>query len=157
MADKITPILSVIATSASRLSDLSIKNGQLVFVKDKQYIALDIDNKRVFYNQIITLKTEEERQSILAPIRGLFYFVISTAVLWTYEDKWIQITSPPEEVVYIGIEFPELGSGNTLYVNKQNKYISVWDEESKKYVVVADTMEEITIDEILKLFNEERE
>lgn len=152
MADTITPILSVVATSASRLSDLSIKNGQLVFVKDKQYIALDIDNKRVFYNQIISLKTDEERQSILAPIKGLFYFVVSTAVLWTYEDSWIQITTPPNEVVFIGVELPELGSANTLYVNKQNKEISVWDDDMKSYVVVADKMDEITEEEILLLF-----
>ncbi len=152
MADTITPILSVVATSASRLSDLSIKNGQLVFIKDKQYIALDIDNKRVFYNQIISLKTDEERQGILAPIKGLFYFVVSTAVLWTYEDSWIQITTPPNEVVFIGVELPELGSANTLYVNKQNKEISVWDDDIKSYVVVADKMDEITEEEILLLF-----
>lgn len=152
MIDTITPILSVIATSASRLSDLSIKDGQLVFVKDKQYIALDIDNKRVFYNQIISLKTDEERQSILAPIKGLFYFVVSTAVLWTYEDSWIQITTQPNEVVFIGVELPELGSANTLYVNKQNKEISVWDDDMKSYMVVADKMDEITEEEILLLF-----
>lgn len=152
MTDTITPILSVIATSASRLSDLSIKDGQLVFVKDKQYIALDIDNKRVFYNQIISLKTDEERQSILAPIKGLFYFVVSTAVLWTYEDSWIQITTQPNEVVFIGVELPELGSANTLYVNKQNKEISVWDDDMKSYMVVADKMDEITEEEILLLF-----
>lgn len=153
MADTITPILSVVATSASKISDLSIKNGQLVFVKDKQYIALDIDNKRVFYNQIISLKTEEERQGILAPIKGLFYFVVSTAVLWTYEEGWIQITTPPSEVVFIGVELPELGSANTLYVNKQDKEISIWNDELKSYVVVADKMEEITTDEILLLFD----
>ncbi len=152
MTDTITPILSVIATSASRLSDLSIKDGQLVFVKDKQYIALDIDNKRVFYNQIISLKTDEERQSILAPIKGLFYFVVSTAVLWTYEDSWIQITTQPNEVVFIGVELPELGSANTLYVNKQKKEISVWDDDMKSYMVVADKMDEITEEEILLLF-----
>lgn len=152
MTDTITPILSVIATSASRLSDLSIKDGQLVFVKDKQYIALDIDNKRVFYNQIISLKTDEERQSILAPIKGLFYFVVSTAILWTYEDSWIQITTQPNEVVFIGVELPELGSANTLYVNKQNKEISVWDDDMKSYMVVADKMDEITEEEILLLF-----
>ena len=45
MADTLntTPILSVIATNASRLSDLSIINGQLIFIKDKGRIALDGD------------------------------------------------------------------------------------------------------------------
>ena len=96
MADTEKAILSVVETTASRLPDLSIKNGQLIFVKDSQKIALDIDGKRTFYNQTVVLQTETERTSLLAPITGLFYFVIETAILWTYQTEgWIQITTPP--------------------------------------------------------------
>ncbi len=145
-------ILSVVATNASQLKDISIKNGQLTFVKDKRTIALDLNNKRTFYNQIETLTTDEERKGVLAPINGLFYFVVSTAVLWTYEDKWIQITTPPNEIVFIGVQLPELGSENTLYVNKSDKDISVWNNNTKQYEVVANMSEAITTDEILSLF-----
>ena len=153
MADVSKSILSVVATSASQLQNISIKNGQLTFVKDKRLIALDLNGKRIFYNQIETLGTDEERRGILAPINGLFYFVISTAVLWTYNNQWIQITTPPNEVVFIGVELPELGSKNTLYVNTNDKDISVWNNETKKYEVVADKTEAITTEEILSLFN----
>lgn len=99
MADTEKAILSVVETTASRLPDLSIKNGQLIFVKDSQKIALDIDGKRTFYNQTVVLQTETERTSLLAPITGLFYFVIETAILWTYQTEgWIQITTPPASV-----------------------------------------------------------
>ena len=99
MADTEKTILSVVETTASRLPDLSIKNGQLIFVKDSQKIALDIDGKRTFYNQTVVLQTETERTSLLAPITGLFYFVIETAILWTYQTEgWIQITTPPASV-----------------------------------------------------------
>lgn len=99
MADTEKAILSVVETTASRLPDLSIKNGQLIFVKDSQKIALDIDDKRTFYNQTVVLQTETERTSLLAPITGLFYFVIETAILWTYQTEgWIQITTPPASV-----------------------------------------------------------
>ena len=99
MADTEKAILSVVETTASRLPDLSIKNGQLIFVKDSQKIALDIDGKRIFYNQTVVLQTETERTSLLAPITGLFYFVIETAILWTYQTEgWIQITTPPASV-----------------------------------------------------------
>lgn len=138
-----TPILSVIATNASRLSDLSIKNGQLVFIKDKGRIAFDFDDKRVFYNQIVELSTDNDRQSLLAPVNGTYYFVIDTAVLWYYNDTWIQITSQPEEIICIDVEFPELGSNKTLYVNKEELNISVWDETENAYKVVADTTEPI--------------
>ena len=78
MADALNPILSVISTTASRLPDLAIKDGQLIFVKDTQKVALDIGSRRTFYNQINILQTESERQSLLAPISGLFYFVLET-------------------------------------------------------------------------------
>ena len=152
MADTLKPILSVISTTASRLPDLAIKDGQLIFVKDSQKVALDIGSKRTFYNQITILQTESERQSLLAPIEGAFYFVIENAVLWHYQQDWIQITTPPEDIVFIGTILPELGSNKTVYINKQQKNISVWDETLNQYVVIADKTESITDEEIWGLF-----
>lgn len=148
------PILSICATVDSKLQDLEIKNGQLIFVQDKHKIALDYGDKRVFYRHIKELETEEERKALLAPVSGLYYFVIDTAVLWTYRASgWIQITTPPKEIVFIGTELPELGSNKTLYVDTLNKEISIWDDTSSKYVVVADKKEELTAEDIDALFN----
>lgn len=146
------PVLSVCATTASKVKDLTIKDGQLVFVHDTGKIALDFNGKRVFYNQIIELNTEQERATMLAPVSGKYYFVIETAVLWTYQSDWVQITTPPEEVVFIGTELPELGSQKTLYINKQNKNISVWDEDNQMYMVVGEKVNSITDDDINALF-----
>lgn len=146
------PILSVIGTVKSRLPDLSIKNGQLIFIQDSQTIALDLNGKRTFYNEIITMDTEEQRQSILAPISGSYYFVIETAVLWTYHTTWIQITTPPEDIVFIGLTLPRLGQSKTLYVNKENCSISVWDDNSQSYQIIADKTQSISEDEISSLF-----
>ena len=71
-----TTVLSVCATVGSKLSDLTIKDGQLIFVRDKHKIALDFGGKRTFYNQIEELATEGARTSMLAPVTGLYYFVI---------------------------------------------------------------------------------
>lgn len=152
MADTEKTIMSVVATTASRLPDLSIKNGQLIFVKDSQKVALDFNDKRTFYNQIVVLQTDLERQSLLAPISGLFYFVIDTAVLWHYEQTWLQVTTSPSEIIYIGVSLPELGSTDTLYVDTSLNNVSVWDNDAKKYQVVADKTEVITDDDISKLF-----
>lgn len=153
MADSLNPIMSVVATTASRLPDLSIKNGQLIFIKDSQKVALDFNDKRTFYNQIVVLQTEHERTSLLAPISGLFYFVIENAVLWLYEQSWIQVTTPPEDIVFIGTSLPELGNSKTVYINKTDRQISVWDDEFENYTVVADTTDSISNDDILKLFD----
>ena len=153
MADLTTKtVLSVCATVGSRLSDLVIKDGQLIFVQDKHKIALDYNGKRVFYNQIEELATDEDRTAILAPVTGLYYFVIDTAVLWTYRDGWVQITTPPKEVVFIGTELPELGANKTLYVDVTNKEISVWDDGASAYVVVADKTNELSVEDIDALF-----
>lgn len=147
-----TSILSVCATIASRLQDLEIKDGNLIFIQDIHRIALDFGGKRVFYNQIEELATDADRLSILAPVTGSFYFVINTAILWTYQDGWVQLTTPPEEIVYIGTEMPELGSVKTLYINKSNKEISVWDDELGQYIIVADKKEVVTESDIDSLF-----
>lgn len=153
MADlNIKSVLSVCATTASRLPDLEIKNGQLIFVQDKHKIAFDFGGKRKFYNQIEELDTESERIAFEKPVFGSYYFVIDTAVLWTYRDKWIQITTSPEEIVFIGTEMPELGSSKTLYVNKDEKYISIWDDNTKRYVIVSDSKEAVSETDIDSLF-----
>lgn len=156
MAETLTTntILSVCATTGERVKELTIKDGQLIFVQDKHRLAFDFNGKRRFYNQIEELDTEQDRASILAPISGAYYFVIETAVLWTYQSDWIQITSRPEEIVFIGTTLPELGSAkeSTLYVNKAEKEISVYDSESNQYITVADVTGTISESEIDSLF-----
>lgn len=157
MADNIlniSPILSVCATTGERVKELTIQNGQLIFVQDKHRIAFDFNGKRRFYNQIEELSTEIERASLLAPISGMYYFVIETAVLWTYQGRWVQVTSKPEEIVFIGTEMPELGRAQTLYVTTTNgaENISVWDENSSNYKIVADRTQEVSDEDIEKLF-----
>lgn len=99
MADSTkAPVLLPIATVNSKLSDLSIKDGQLIFVQDKNMIALDFGGERRLYKQIEELATESVRTSMLAPVTGRYYFVIETNSLWTYRNGWVQITSTPEDI-----------------------------------------------------------
>lgn len=88
-----TPILTPTTTVNSKLSDLAIQDGQLIFVRDRKEIAFDFDGVRKVYKQIEELPTEEARTSMLAPLTGFYYFVVDTGVLWTYQDGWIQLTT----------------------------------------------------------------
>ena len=153
MADTtVKSVMSLVATTSSRIRDLIIKDGQLIFIQDLGRIAFDFKGKRVFYNQIVELNTEGERQSLDSPLSG-YYFVIDSACLWFYQDGWIQITEKPEEVVFIGVELPELGQSNKLYVDIDDREISVWDEDSNKYVIVSNYTQEVTSEEIEDLFD----
>ena len=133
--------LKVIATSSSRVRDLIIKDGQLIFIQDVGRVAFDFKGKRVFYNQITELDSESDRQALESPLSG-YYFVIGSACLWYYKDRWIQITERPNEVIFIGVELPELGQEGRLYIDKDDKEISVWDEETDRYIAVSNYTEE---------------
>ena len=156
MADTTTTksIMSLIATSSSRIRDLVIKDGQLIFIQDLGRIAFDFKGKRVFYNQIVELNTEAERLALDSPLDG-YYFVIDSACLWFYKGGWQQITEKPQEIVFIGVELPELGQENKLYVTTEEgkECISVWDEDSDEFKVVANKTYSLTSEEVIALFN----
>ena len=145
----------IVVDQASKLSDLAIGHQQIIFIEDKKKIALDFDGKRTFYNHVEVLKTENERKELTAPESGFFYFVVGTATIWFYNEKWIRATAPPEEIVFIGTSLPELGSENTLYVNKKigEEGISVWDVETQSYKIIAEKVKAISLSKIGKLFN----
>lgn len=152
MAEK--QMMSIIATKSDRISDLVIKNGQLIFIHDVGRIALDYNGKRTFYNQVIELETEKERLEII-PNNGKYYFVIETGIFWRYFNEWKPLTSNAQDAVFIGNELPTLGKANTLYADttEEAECISVWDEEKQCYKVVADKTQTISINDIVYLFN----
>lgn len=143
--------LKVIATSSSRIRDLVIKSGQLIFLQDLGRIAFDFNGKRTFYNQIVEVETEAERLSLVNPISG-YYFVIGSGILYHYKNDWTQITERPESFLCIDIELPQLGQENKLYINKAEQDISVWDDETDKYIKVANYTMDATEEDILNLF-----
>lgn len=143
--------LKVIATSSSRIRDLVIKDNQLIFIRDLGRIAFDSKGKRVFYNQIVELETEADRLSLVNPIRG-YYFVIDSACLWSYQNEWIQITEKPGEILFVGVELPQLGQQGKLYVDTAEREISVWDDKTDTYITVSNYCDSISVEEIKSLF-----
>lgn len=152
MTNEAKKVMRLIATNSSKIRSLPIEDGQLVFIQDLGRIAFDFKGKRVFYNQIVELNTEAERLTLDNPLDG-YYFVIGSGCLWFYRNEWTQITEKPENVLFIGVELPELGQEDKLYINKAEQNISVWDDETNQYVVVADCTKEVTYEDIEILFN----
>lgn len=145
-------VFSLVGTVADRLSDLTIKDGQLIFIENRRKIALDLDGKRTFYNDIEVLNSDQDRRDMLTPVNGCFYFVKGTAVLWFYQNEWIQITTPPGQILFIDTEIPELGIENKLYVNKNQQNIKIWDDSSKAFVIVGEAIKSMSESDIDKLF-----
>lgn len=146
---------TIVATTTERVKELPIKAGQIIFARDEKYgfhrIALDRADGRIFYNQITVLESDYDRVAIASPTIG-YYFVIKSGVFWKYENDWIQITEKPENILFVGVELPKLGQENKLYVNKTEKEISIWVEETGEYITVADYTNEILDSDIENLF-----
>jgi hypothetical protein len=120
----LTATIKFISTVDSKLSQLDIQNGQLIFVSDTRKIYLDFNGIRTEYSQIIPLAKEEDRLNYLSPITG-FYFVKETAILWCVEQgNWIQITSKPKEwIVFTTYDnLPKVGISDVLYVTETQSY-----------------------------------
>ena len=153
MAETKSILNLVVADQSSKLSDFAIGHQQIIFLQDKRKIALDYNGKRTFYNQIEILETDAERKELADPIQGIFYFVIGTATLWFYDATWIRLTEPPREILFIGDTLPEYGSENMLYVDKDDKEISIWDENLKQYILIANCTQEASNEDIEDLFD----
>lgn len=140
-------ILKVISTVDSKLSSLSQKNGQLIFCKDTRRILLDLNDIRTAYEQITTINLESQRTEMLSPING-FYYVLDTNVLWRYSGEWIQLTTPPSEIVYLSetyLDFPSVGGIDTLYIDAGDNAIYRWDDTLSKYFCIGRDYKEIQI------------
>ena len=143
--------LKVIATSSSRIRDLVIRDNQLIFIRDLGRIAFDSQGKRTFYNQIVEVETEADRLALVDPVKG-YYFVVGSACLYFYKDGWTQITDRPQEVLFVGVELPELGQEGKLYIDTDDKEISVWDDKTDTYITVSNYTAEVTDSDIESLF-----
>lgn len=152
MADTTTKsVFKLVATTSSKIRNLTIADGQLVFLYDIGRIAFDYKGTRVFYNQIVELESEAVRQSLENPLDG-YYFIIGSGVLWAHKGGWIQITGNPESIEFVDVELPELGQEDKLYVNKTEQNISVWDDTTNQYVPVANYTMDVTKEDIEKMF-----
>lgn len=117
MADS---VIRYYAVSRDKLDQLAVADGQLIFVHNAREIYLDVNGERTSYSQIMVLFDEEHRKG-LKPVTG-FYFVSSTNVLWRYDNQWIQLTTPPREVVVFSDELPQQGVEETLYITEEDIY-----------------------------------
>ena len=145
-------VMTLVATNSSRIRELVIKDGQLIFIQDLGRIAFDYKGQRVFYNQIVELEVEADRLALDNPLNG-YYFVIDSACLWFYKDGWTQITEKPNDILFIDVELPQLGQQGKLYIDTDDREISVWDEETDKYIAVSNYTEEVSDLDIEGLFD----
>lgn len=130
--------MKFMATDSTKIKDIPVKKGQLIFSRDDRTIYLD-STERTSYQTFIILDTDEERQNLISPVNG-FYFIEETKVLWRLLNNiWTQLNvSTKPTVVFIkeGEEKPTEPSTDVLYV--QDGKIYQWSLEKNDYIIVSD-------------------
>ncbi len=112
-------------TNSQNLNSISISTGNIIFVEDERKVYMDNSKgKRISYSQVETVDTEIERRA-LTPTKGVFYFVVETEALWTYQTSWIPLTSSAERQIIFSPydQFPAQGIPERLYVSGNDIYV----------------------------------
>lgn len=127
-------------TTQSKLAQLPVSDGNLIFVTDTKKMYLDINGNRLGYQDIQVLPTETDRTSILAPIEG-FYYVEETNILWRYKEGWKKVTPDNLSPLFFGAyeDFPPTGNSNVLYISDDATY--KWDSLTSTYICVSNKTE----------------
>lgn len=127
-------------TTQSKLAQLPVSDGNLVFVTDTKKMYLDINGNRLGYQDIQVLPTETDRTSILAPIEG-FYYIEETNILWRYKEGWKKVTPDNLSPLFFGAyeDFPPTGNSNVLYISDDATY--KWDSLTSTYICVSNKTE----------------
>lgn len=130
--------MKLIYTSAERLNDLPIADGQIIWVPNDNMLCLDMHDYRFTYKTIRTFPTEEARLNDSLAQEG-FYYVEATNLIWrkTANGTWRQVTSSGEPIIYGETEevFPSIGLNNTLYYTDHGIYN--WKSQLNKYNLIA--------------------
>lgn len=72
--------IQIVYTTSNRLDELSIKDGQVIFVMDTRSLYMDMKGKRTNYSTIFVFGTDEERLAVETPAQG-FYYVEETKIV----------------------------------------------------------------------------
>lgn len=148
--------ITVIATTYKKIGTIPPVDGQFTIATDRGLVCFDNAGKRSFMHGIETIDWDAERVTKTDPVEDKIYFVLDTAIFWTYQGgEWKPLTHKPEDVVYIGLTLPESGKEGTLYVDRETKNIAVWDNSMNGYDKVANYCEvsPATHEDILEMFS----
>lgn len=132
--------LKVFYTTAARLNQLEVRNGQLIFVKDARRIYLDMNGVRIGYDSTVIFETDDERAAYENPQEG-FYFVLDTNSMWLFKNEWIPINNESRDVIFFGDvdSFPQQGNKDVLYVDGDAIYR--YDDYLSEYSAVSTRQE----------------
>ena len=133
-------VLSLIEVSQSRLFNIPITNGQLIFCKDTGNFYKDDATTRIKMSSGIVTCSELP----LAPLGDKIYLLLPNT-LYFFNGEWVELnksTIITEDTIY---SFPTVGNEAFIYIaSKENKTYR-WDDDNSKYYCIGSDYNEIKI------------
>ena len=133
-------VLSLTEVSQSRLSDIPIIDGQLIFCRDTGNFYKDdtITRKQMSSDLVICSELP------LAPLANKIYLLL-TNTLYFFNGEWIELNESPiikEDTIY---SFPTIGDVYHIYIATKTNKTYRWDADDMKYYCVGSDYEDIKI------------
>lgn len=138
-------LLKTIEVIYSRLSEVPVVHGQLIFCTDTNDIFMDsFEGTRVHMSDVIKLKTESEREALFVPLIGKIYLVEETNKLYKHNGTDWETISIDISIDNNDIPYSELIPGTLEKKGKgyapRTVASAVYVEEGK---TLSDKLEEI--------------
>ena len=129
-----------IATVKAKIDSIPKEPGNIIFSTDDRVVYLDkASDKRISFQEIMTIATESEREVYTGAVNGGFYYVTETHLLYRYsnDEKWICLNKAGSGNVIFDDRgsFPEKGDPTALYVTDDSIY--KWSDSSNDYIKVG--------------------
>ena len=133
-------VLSLTEVSQSRLSDIHITNGQLIFCKDTGSFYKDDATARIKMSSDIVTCSELP----LAPLANKIYLLLPGTLYW-FNGEWVELNKSSaitEDTIY---SFPTVGNEAFIYIASKENRTYRWDNDNSKYYCIGSDYNEIKL------------
>lgn len=132
--------LSLTEASQSRLSDIPITDGQLIFCRDTGNFYKDDATTRIKMSSDLVICSELP----LAPLGNKIYLLLPNT-LYYFNGEWVELNESPIVTKNTIYSFPTIGDAYHIYVATKTNRTYRWDDENTKYYCVGSDYDEINV------------
>lgn len=132
--------LSLTEASWSRLSDIPITDGQLIFCRDTGNFYKDDATTRIKMSSDLVICSELP----LAPLGNKIYLLLPNT-LYYFNGEWVELNESPivtKDTIY---SFPTIGDAYHIYIATKTNRTYRWDDDNTKYYCIGSDYDEINI------------
>ena len=132
--------LSLTEASQSRLSDIPITDGQLIFCRDTGNFYKDDATTRIKMSSDLVICSELP----LAPLGNKIYLLLPNT-LYYFNGEWVELNESPIVTKNTIYSFPTIVDTYHIYVATKTNRTYRWDDENTKYYCVGSNYDEINV------------